>query len=63
MTSGMKTTFKNQMDVDENSEFPDKELGYVFYTTNGLCWKEKSRSIQTIYTKDLEIRRVLLISG
>ena len=36
------------MDVVENSEFPDKELGYVFYTPNGLCWK-KSRSIQIVY--------------
>ena len=39
----MKTILNNQMDVVENSEFPDKELGYVFYTPNGLCWKEKSR--------------------
>ena len=49
MTSGMKTILKNQINVVENSEIPDKELGYVFYTPNGLCWKEKSRSIQNIY--------------
>ena len=49
MTSGIKIILKNQMNVVENSEFPDKELGYVFYTPNGLCWKEKSRSIQIIY--------------
>ena len=48
MTSGMKTILKNQMNLVENSEFPDKELEYVFYTTNGLCCKEKSRSIQII---------------
>ena len=51
MTSGMKIIPKNQMDVVENSEFPDKELGYVFYTPNGLCWKEKSRSIQIVYQR------------
>ena len=49
MTSGMKTILKNQINVVENSEIPDKELGYVFYTPNGLCWKEKSSSIQNIY--------------
>ena len=37
MTSGMKIIYKNQMDVVENSEFPDKELEYIFYTPNGLC--------------------------
>ena len=51
MTSGMKTIYKNQMDVVENSEFLDKELGYIFYTPNGLCWKEKSRSIQIVYQR------------
>ena len=40
MTSGIKIILKNQMNVVENSEFPDKELGYVFYTPNGLCWKK-----------------------
>ena len=51
MTSGMKRILKNQMNVVENSEFPDKELGYVFYTPSGLCWKEKSRSIQIVYQR------------
>ena len=37
MTSGMRLILKNQMNVVENSEFPDKELGYVFYICNGLC--------------------------
>ena len=27
MTSGMKTIYKNQMEIVENSEFFDKELG------------------------------------
>ena len=45
----MKSILKNQMDVVENSEFPDKKPGYDFYTPNGLCWKEKSRSIQIVY--------------
>ena len=40
MTSGMKKISKNQINVVENSEFPDKELEYVFYTRNGLCWKK-----------------------
>ena len=39
------------MEVFKNSRFPDKDRGYVFYTTKGLCWKEKSRSIQTIYKR------------
>ena len=30
ITSGTKTIPKNQMDVVENSEFLDKELGYIF---------------------------------
>ena len=30
MTSGMKKISKNQINVVENSEFPDKELEYVF---------------------------------
>ena len=51
MTSGMKTIYKNQMDVVENSEFLDKELGYILYTPNGLCWKEKPRSIQIVYQR------------
>ena len=49
MTSGMKTIYKNQMEVVENSEFFDKELGYVLYILNGLCWKEKFRSIYVVY--------------
>ncbi len=49
MTSGMKTIYKNQMEVVENAEFFDKELGYVLYILNGLCWKEKSKSIQILY--------------
>lgn len=51
MNSGMKSIYKNQMDVMENSEFLDKELGYIFYIPNGLCWKEKSRSIQIVYQR------------
>ena len=51
MTSGMKRILKNQMNVVENSEFPDKELGYVFYAPNGLFCKEKSRSIQIVYQR------------
>ena len=39
------------MNLVENSEFPHKELGYVFYTHNGLCWKEKSRSVQIVYQR------------
>ena len=57
MTSGIKIIFKNQMNVVENSEFPDKELGYVFYTPNGLCWKKNLDQFK-LYIKDLEIRRV-----
>ena len=51
MNSGMKTIYKNQMDVVENSEFLDKELGYIFYTPNEVCWIEKSRSIQIVYQR------------
>ena len=39
------------MEVFKNSQFPDRDLGYVFYTPKGLCWKVKSRSIQTIYKR------------
>ena len=39
------------MEVFKNSQFPDEDLGYVFYTPKGLCWKVKSRSIQTIYKR------------
>ena len=51
MNSGMKTIYKNQMDVVENLEFLVKEQGYVFYKPNGLCLKEESRTIQIVYQR------------
>ena len=51
ITSGIRSILEDQLEVFKNSQFPDKDLGYVFYTPKGRCWKEKSRSIQTIYKR------------
>ncbi len=51
LTAGIKKILRDQQDLVEESKFKDKKLGLVFYTPEGLCWKLKSRSIQTIYDR------------
>ena len=51
ITSGIRSILEDQLDVSKNSRFPYKDRGDVFYTPKRLCWKEKSRSIQTIYKR------------
>ena len=48
MTKGMKKVLINQKELVDNSNFPDKDSGHVFYTPKGFFWKPKSRSIQII---------------
>ena len=51
ITSVFRSILEDQLTVFRNSQFSDKDLGYVFFIPNGSFWKEKSRSIQTIYKR------------
>ena len=51
ITSGIRSMLENQIEFFRNPKLRTEDLGYVFYTPKGLCWKEKSRSIKTIYKR------------
>ncbi|OUU23265.1 MAG: hypothetical protein CBB97_13705 [Candidatus Endolissoclinum sp. TMED37] len=51
LTYGITNILKDQRELVEKSKFKDKKQGFVFYTPQGLRWKEKSRSIGIIYDR------------
>ena len=56
ITSSIKSILEDQLEVFKNSQFPDKDLGYVFSHQKG-CAGKKSLDQYKLFIRGLELKQ------